>query len=154
MSESVLPMFFSRSFIVSGLTFRSLIHFLNKIERKIKLKKPKQRRNEARIISIIIKSEWCDYGFIKIFFIFIYDGSFLQWKFSKFKKKLEASMALHSQLSIIIKLMEVSWYAALLLAMLHNWSEISHFIILLHLSQVHKLLSVQYSWPICPEKSD
>ena len=27
MSESVLPMFFSRSFIVSGLTFRSLIHF-------------------------------------------------------------------------------------------------------------------------------
>ena len=27
MSESVLPMFFSRSFIISGLTFRSLIHF-------------------------------------------------------------------------------------------------------------------------------
>ena len=27
MSESVLPMFFSRSFIVSSLTFRSLIHF-------------------------------------------------------------------------------------------------------------------------------
>ena len=27
MSESVLPMF-SRSFIVSGLTFRSLIHFI------------------------------------------------------------------------------------------------------------------------------
>ena len=27
MSESVLPMFYSRSFIVSGLTFRSLIHF-------------------------------------------------------------------------------------------------------------------------------
>ena len=27
MSESVLPMFFSWSFIVSGLTFRSLIHF-------------------------------------------------------------------------------------------------------------------------------
>ena len=27
MSESVLPMFSSRSFIVSGLTFRSLIHF-------------------------------------------------------------------------------------------------------------------------------
>ena len=27
MSESVSPMFFSRSFIVSGLTFRSLIHF-------------------------------------------------------------------------------------------------------------------------------
>ena len=27
MSESVLPIFFSRSFIVSGLTFRSLIHF-------------------------------------------------------------------------------------------------------------------------------
>ena len=27
MSKSVLPMFFSRSFIVSGLTFRSLIHF-------------------------------------------------------------------------------------------------------------------------------
>ena len=27
MSESVLPMFFSRNFIVSGLTFRSLIHF-------------------------------------------------------------------------------------------------------------------------------
>ena len=27
MSESVLPMFFSRSFIVSGLMFRSLIHF-------------------------------------------------------------------------------------------------------------------------------
>ena len=27
MSESVLPMFFSKSFIVSGLTFRSLIHF-------------------------------------------------------------------------------------------------------------------------------
>ena len=27
MSESVFPMFFSRSFIVSGLTFRSLIHF-------------------------------------------------------------------------------------------------------------------------------
>ena len=27
MSESVLPMFPSRSFIVSGLTFRSLIHF-------------------------------------------------------------------------------------------------------------------------------
>ena len=26
MSESVLPVFFSRSFIVSGLTFRSLIH--------------------------------------------------------------------------------------------------------------------------------
>ena len=26
MPESVLPMFFSRSFIVSGLTFRSLIH--------------------------------------------------------------------------------------------------------------------------------
>ena len=26
-SESVLPMFSSRSFIVSGLTFRSLIHF-------------------------------------------------------------------------------------------------------------------------------
>ena len=26
-SKSVLPMFFSRSFIVSGLTFRSLIHF-------------------------------------------------------------------------------------------------------------------------------
>ena len=27
MSEDVLPMYFSRSFIVSGLTFRSLIHF-------------------------------------------------------------------------------------------------------------------------------
>ena len=27
MSESVLPTFSSRSFIVSGLTFRSLIHF-------------------------------------------------------------------------------------------------------------------------------
>ena len=27
MSESVLPMFSSRSFIVSGLRFRSLIHF-------------------------------------------------------------------------------------------------------------------------------
>ena len=27
LSESVLPMFSSRSFIVSGLTFRSLIHF-------------------------------------------------------------------------------------------------------------------------------
>ena len=27
MSESVLPMFSSRSFIVSGLTFRSSIHF-------------------------------------------------------------------------------------------------------------------------------
>ena len=27
MSESVLPMFSSKSFIVSGLTFRSLIHF-------------------------------------------------------------------------------------------------------------------------------
>ena len=27
MSDSVLPMFSSRSFIVSGLTFRSLIHF-------------------------------------------------------------------------------------------------------------------------------
>ena len=27
MTESVLPMFFSRSFIVSGLTFRFLIHF-------------------------------------------------------------------------------------------------------------------------------
>ena len=27
MSESVLPKFSSRSFIVSGLTFRSLIHF-------------------------------------------------------------------------------------------------------------------------------
>jgi len=27
MSESVLPMSSSRSFIVSGLTFRSLIHF-------------------------------------------------------------------------------------------------------------------------------
>ena len=27
MSKSVLPMFSSRSFIVSGLTFRSLIHF-------------------------------------------------------------------------------------------------------------------------------
>ena len=27
MSESVLPMFSSRSFIVSGLTFRSLMHF-------------------------------------------------------------------------------------------------------------------------------
>ena len=28
MSENVLPMFSSRSFIVSGLTFRSLIHFI------------------------------------------------------------------------------------------------------------------------------
>ena len=28
MSESVLPIFSSRSFIVSGLTFRSLIHFI------------------------------------------------------------------------------------------------------------------------------
>ena len=28
MSESVLPMFSSRNFIVSGLTFRSLIHFI------------------------------------------------------------------------------------------------------------------------------
>ena len=27
MSESVLPMFSSRNFIVSGLIFRSLIHF-------------------------------------------------------------------------------------------------------------------------------
>ena len=27
MSESVLPMFLSKSFIVSGLAFRSLIHF-------------------------------------------------------------------------------------------------------------------------------
>ena len=27
MSESVLPMFSSKSFVVSGLTFRSLIHF-------------------------------------------------------------------------------------------------------------------------------
>ena len=27
MSESVLPMFSSRSFLVAGLTFRSLIHF-------------------------------------------------------------------------------------------------------------------------------
>ena len=27
MSECVLPMFSSRSFIISGLTFRSLIHF-------------------------------------------------------------------------------------------------------------------------------
>ena len=29
MSESVLPMFSSRSFIVSGLMFRSLIHFMS-----------------------------------------------------------------------------------------------------------------------------
>ena len=28
MSKSVLPMFFSRCFIISGLTFRSLIHFM------------------------------------------------------------------------------------------------------------------------------
>ena len=28
MSKSVLPGFFSRSFIISGLTFRSLIHFM------------------------------------------------------------------------------------------------------------------------------
>ena len=27
MSDSVLPMFYSKSFIVSGLTFRALIHF-------------------------------------------------------------------------------------------------------------------------------
>ena len=27
MSENVLPMFSSRNFVVSGLTFRSLIHF-------------------------------------------------------------------------------------------------------------------------------
>ena len=27
MSENVLPMFSSKSFIVSGLTFRSLVHF-------------------------------------------------------------------------------------------------------------------------------
>ena len=27
MSKNVLPMFFSKSFIVSGLTFRSLVHF-------------------------------------------------------------------------------------------------------------------------------
>jgi len=27
MSDSILPMFSSRNFIVSGLTFRSLIHF-------------------------------------------------------------------------------------------------------------------------------
>ena len=27
MSETVLPIFFSRGFTVSGLTFRSLIHF-------------------------------------------------------------------------------------------------------------------------------
>ena len=27
MSESVLPVFSSRSFIISGLTFRSLMHF-------------------------------------------------------------------------------------------------------------------------------
>ena len=27
MSSSILPMFSSKSFIVSGLTFRSLIHF-------------------------------------------------------------------------------------------------------------------------------
>ena len=31
MSESVLPMFSSRSFIVSGLTFRSLIHLLRSL---------------------------------------------------------------------------------------------------------------------------
>ena len=28
MSESVLPMFFSWSFIISGLSFRSLVHFM------------------------------------------------------------------------------------------------------------------------------
>ena len=35
-SKSVLPMFYSRSFIVSGLTFRSLIHFefMNRIAQK------------------------------------------------------------------------------------------------------------------------
>jgi len=32
MSESVLPMFSSRSFIVSGLTFRSLIHMIISID--------------------------------------------------------------------------------------------------------------------------
>ena len=32
MSESVLPMFSSRSFIVSGLTFRSLIHGMGREE--------------------------------------------------------------------------------------------------------------------------
>ena len=32
MSESVLPMFSSRSFTVSGLTFRSLIHFRMKLD--------------------------------------------------------------------------------------------------------------------------
>ena len=39
MSESVLPMFSSRSFIVSGLMFRSLIHFENGIETCIIYKK-------------------------------------------------------------------------------------------------------------------
>ena len=36
MSESVLPMFSSRSSIVSGLTFRSLIHFEFILERDFK----------------------------------------------------------------------------------------------------------------------
>ena len=36
MSESVLPMFSSRSFIVSGLTFISLIHFEFTLERDFK----------------------------------------------------------------------------------------------------------------------
>ena len=37
MSESVFPMFSSRSFIVSGLTFRSLIHFESVLMRWMKL---------------------------------------------------------------------------------------------------------------------
>ena len=49
MSESVLPMFSSRSFILSGLTFRSLIHFEFILKSVAKLE-VKNKRTAVRVV--------------------------------------------------------------------------------------------------------
>ena len=58
MSESVLPMFSSRNFIVSGLTFRSLIQFeFIFVARLIKKQREKNQINKIRNENVEIKTD-------------------------------------------------------------------------------------------------
>ena len=53
MSESVFPMFSSRSFIVSGLTFRSLIHF-EFIQNLLKIRGTPTSKHRLSLLEFII----------------------------------------------------------------------------------------------------
>ena len=88
MSESVLPMFSCRSFIVSGLMFRSLIHFefifvygvrkltlhLKQLEKE-EMKNPRVSRRKE-ILKIRAEINPCTYGHL----VFDKRGKNIQWK--------------------------------------------------------------------------